>query len=91
MNFKEFEPVPYIVYEAEMSRFERIIKRLWIVCILLIALLVGSNIAWLVYESQFETVETQTTIDAFQDGEGVNIVGGGDINYGAESDDNENY
>ena len=46
--------IPYIVFEADMARFERIIKRLWITVILLIVLLVGSNIAWLIYESQFE-------------------------------------
>ena len=77
--------VPFIVYEAAQSRLERIIKRLWITVILLIVLLVGSNIGWLIYESQFEYVET-TEIE--QDGEGVNIVGGGDVNYGAESNSN---
>lgn len=44
---------------------ERTIKRLWIALILLIVLLVGTNVAWLRYESQFidevtETVETTT-------------------------------
>ena len=78
--------VPFIVYEAAQSRLERIIKRLWITVILLIVLLVGSNIGWLIYESQFEVYET--SIEAEQDGDGVNIVGGGDVNYGAESDSN---
>lgn len=79
--------IPFIAYEAAMSRFERINRRLWIAVILLIVLLVGSNISWLVYESQFERYE-ETTIDATQDGEGVNIIGGGDVNYGAESNNN---
>ena len=79
--------IPFIAYEASMSRFERINRRLWIAVILLIVLLVGSNISWLVYESQFERYE-ETTIDATQDGEGVNIIGGGDVNYGAESNNN---
>ena len=80
------ESVPYIVIESQAVRFERIIKRYWILCLVLIVLLVGSNIGWLVYESQFETVSTETTtIDAHQDGSGVNIVGGGDVDYGAES------
>lgn len=60
---------------------ERTIKRLWIVILVLIIALIGTNGAWLYYESQFETIET--TIEADQ-GEGVNIVGGGDVNYGAE-------
>lgn len=81
--------IPYIVYEGEMARSERNFKRLWITIVILIALLVATNTGWLVYESQFETVET-TQIEAEQDGSGVNIVGGGDVNYGAESHDNQN-
>lgn len=60
---------------------ERTIKRLWICVLVLIVALIGTNAGWLYYESQFETIET--TIEADQ-GEGVNIVGGGDVNYGAE-------
>ena len=78
------EAVPYIVHESAMARAERSAKRLWTVIILLIVLLVGSNCAWLWYESQFEVVET-TTIEAEQDGNSVNVVGGGDVDYGAES------
>lgn len=44
--------IPYIVHEGVMARFERVIKRLWIVIILLIFLLVGTNAGWLWYESQ---------------------------------------
>ena len=58
------QTVPYIVHEADMARQERTIKRLWVLLILLIVLFVGSNIAWIAYESQFEDVVT--TIDAEQ-------------------------
>ena len=77
--------VPYIVHESTEARYERINKRLWIVIIILIAALVGSNFGWIYYESQYAV--TETTIDAEQDGNGINIVGGGDISYGAESED----
>ena len=53
--------VPYIVHEASMARSERTVKRLWATIILLILLLVGSNAAWLFYESQFEDVITTVT------------------------------
>ena len=76
--------IPYIVYETEMTRSERNFKRLWVVVIILISLLVTTNLCWLGYESQFETVES-TEINAEQDGSGVNIVGAGDVDYGAES------
>ena len=83
------ESVPYIVHESAMARAERTAKRLWIAILTLIFLLVGSNCAWIWYNSQFEVVET-TTIEAEQDGSGVNIVSGGDLDYGAESKDNQN-
>lgn len=61
--------VPYVVHESAMARAERQAKRLVAIIILLIVLLVGSNVGWLVYESSFETVETnETIIEAEQDG-----------------------
>ena len=52
------ESVPYIVHESSMARMERQIKRLWITVLVMIVMLVGTNGAWLLYNSQFETVET---------------------------------
>ena len=52
------ESVPYIVHESSMARMERQIKRIWITALVLIVMLVGTNGAWLLYNSQFETVET---------------------------------
>lgn len=83
------DSIPYVVHELAMAREERTVKRLWITILTLIFLFVGSNCAWLWYNSQFEVVET-TSIEAEQDGSGVNIVSGGDLDYGAESKDNQN-
>ena len=70
--------IPYFCHEGDMARAERTIKRLWILCILLIVLLVGTNIAWIHYESQFSDVVT-TTQEVTQDGkDGVNNFIGGD-------------
>ena len=79
------EQIPYIVHEGAMSRMERVNKRLIAIIVLLIFLLVGSNIAWLIYESKYQDI----CIEAEQDGYGVNIVGGGDITYGPESDNQD--
>ena len=54
------ESVPYIVHESSIARMERQIKRLWITILVLIFMLVGTNAAWLWYNSQFDTVETVT-------------------------------
>lgn len=75
------------IHDAYMARGERTEKRWWIIAIILIVLLVGTNAAWFYYESQFEEV-VNTTIEAEQDGEGVNIVSGGDALNVSESKNN---
>lgn len=78
---------PYIFQaEAHEARLERTIQRLWIILIITIFLLVGSNMIWVLYELQYEDVTT--TIEAQQDGDGINVIGGGDVNYGSESQNN---
>lgn len=62
-NEKDQIMIPYFYHEGEMARAERTIKRLWILCILLVVLLVGTNIAWIHYENQWETAETVVTQD----------------------------
>lgn len=84
--------VPYIVYEGEMARQERHTKRLIVIIVIVLAMLFGSNIAWLYVWNQYEYVdetESTTTIKATQDGEGVNIVGGEDVSYGSDSNNRE--
>ena len=77
--------VPYIAYESALDRSDRTIRRLWILCIVLAVLLVATNVAWFLYERQFETVETTTIEQEVEigDGDGDTIVNGiGDVNYG---------
>ena len=84
---EEMAAMPIAQHEKDQNRMMSIIKSLIAVIIVLIVLLVGSNIAWIVYEAQFQVTETieETIIEAQQDGSGTNIVGGGDINYGTEN------
>ena len=78
----------YAWHEGDMSRMERANKRLWIVIIILIVALCGSNAAWIIYESQFEVIE-ETQIDAEQETEeGSNYVIGGDFNGEAKGENN---
>lgn len=54
----------------------------FIICLILIVLLVGSNVGWLIYESQFETVETVEEYEVVQDaeaGDNNSIINGGEI------------
>ena len=85
-NTNDMAVMPISQHEKDQNRLMGIIKWLIAVIVILIVLLVGSNVGWLVYENSFEEVVTteEAIIDAQQDGEGTNIVGGGDVNYGAE-------
>lgn len=75
--------VPYIAFEAVTARFERTIKRLIICLAISIVLLFASNIAWLYYTSMYDY--SGEDITATQDGQGVNVVGGGDLSNVATS------
>lgn len=70
------ESVPYIVHESSMARMERQTKRLWISVLLLIAMLVVTNGAWIWYESQMETIYQEVTQEADT---GTNNFVGGDM------------
>lgn len=74
------EPIPFIAHESAMARMERTIKRLWILLMVLVVLLVGSNVAWIIYESQF--VEEEWSYEATTDEGGTAIANGsGEVNY----------
>lgn len=76
------EKIPYIAHEAMLARMERTIKRLWVLAIILIIALIGSNAAWIYYESQY--IDEVTTVEQSVDtSEGDAFVAGiGDINCG---------
>lgn len=72
----EQKMIPYFCHEGDMARAERTIKRLWVLCILLIVLFVGSNLAWLHYEMQFSdevtvTQDSSTGMNNYVGGSGV--------------------
>lgn len=74
--------VPFFVAESMADRLTKANKRLWIICILLIILLVGTNVMWIWYESQFMYYEEYIKQDV-ETGEGdATVIGMGDINYG---------
>jgi hypothetical protein len=83
--------IPFVAFEAVQSRMERIIKRMWIVIIILIFLLVGSNIAWLIYESQWEEYE-ETTVTQEANWESGDLIqnGTGEITINGQSETDSN-
>lgn len=70
-------------WQRNEQRHLRREKRLIAIIVLTIVLLVGSNVGWLVYESQFErvesTVEENIVVDADENGNANYIGNDGDI------------
>ena len=85
---KQGEAVPRWTHEADMARMERTIKKLWILLIIILALLFGTNAGWIWYESQF--VEEVVTQEVTQDADnGENHFIGGDYYGATESENND--
>ena len=79
--------MPIAQHEKDQNRLMGIIKSLVAVIVILVVLLVGSNVGWLIYESQFE--EYTITQEVEQDAEnGENHFIGGDYIGEAESKNN---
>ena len=75
--------VPYVAHESAMARSERNSKRMWIVILVLIIALIGTNLAWIIYNSQFEAVEESTVVEQENSNGDNNYIGNnGDITYG---------
>ena len=87
-NTNDMAVMPIAQHEKDQKRLVGIIKSLAAVVVILIVLLVGSNIAWIVYENSFE--DCVITQDVEQDADnGTNNFVGGDY-YGEAEDKNNN-
>lgn len=86
----EDKQIPFIAHEQMMVRMERTNHRLWILCIFLIICLIATNVAWVIYESQFEYYDESVTQEVTQkaDGNSINRFVGGD--YVGDTDDQNN-
>ena len=83
--------ISFLAHESIVSRLERVNKRLWILCIILVIALVGTNAAWLIYEKQFEEVTVTQEVDATADGDSdINLHTIGGDYYERESEGTSN-
>ena len=93
-NTNDMAVMPIAQHEKDENRLMGIIKWLIAVIVILIVLLVGSNVGWLIYESQYEVVQESTETKIEQDNENGdnNYIGNnGDITYGeTENNSKEN-
>jgi len=75
--------------ESQGARLERTNRRMFIVVLVLVVALIGSNLAWLYYESQFsKTVKIEQ--EAESDNGNVILNGTGELHYGeGQTDSND--
>ena len=86
MEENKMPDVPYLAHEEEMTRMERNVKRWFIGWIITFAALILTNIGWIVYESQYQDVVTET-YTAETDSGGTAIANGdGSVSINGESD-----
>lgn len=77
--------IPYIVFESMSVRLERTIRRLWILCIILVIVSLGTNIGWICYEMQYKEVSVTKNAEIETDDESTAITNiDGTINYGED-------
>ena len=83
--------VPFAAFEAQLTRSEINVRRMFIALICAILALVASNIAWLVYLSGYDFSGSETVVEA-EDGVANYIGNDGEISngayYGAETQSN---
>lgn len=87
---EEKTAVPFVVFESTKSTMERTVRRLWILALVLLLLLFGTNAAWLWYEAQFtdETI-TQDVLQEVSGENSRNYFTGGDY-FGSETENPDN-
>lgn len=76
--------VPFAVYESAMAQIKSLI---WVI-VLLVLLLVGSNVGWLIYESQFEDYTITQEVEQQADNGENNFIGGDLIGEAKSENDN---
>lgn len=86
-NHETPAPVPYVVYEAALAHAREDKTRWFWATILALFLLAATNLYWLHCWMQYDYVSDTYT----QDGEGINMICGGDGYYGAEVQAEEAY
>ena len=80
--------VPYVVFESELARLERIIHRQFALIVIAILLLVGTNAYWIWYESQFEEVTTTEVTQDVDSGDGGDAIINDGVRINGEGETN---
>lgn len=73
-------------HEKEMTRMETANKRMFIAFLIVLVMLFATNIAWVIYESQFQDVVVTQEADTWDGGSNY-MNGTGEFSYGTRTPD----
>ena len=79
---KDDDMISAALHEKEMTRMETANKRWFIAFLVVLAMLFATNVAWIVYENQFEDVVVTQDNDAAPN----NFVGNNGVIYNGQTD-----
>lgn len=71
----EILSVPYIVYEGEMARQERMVKRLFIALVFSVFVILATNAVWIWIWNQYDYSSESTVIDLETSDGHANYIG----------------
>lgn len=78
------EKIPFVVFQSEMARSDKRFQGMLILVVILVAIIFGSNAAWMVYENQY--VDTVTVSQDAANGNNNYIGGSGRVTNGTTDD-----
>lgn len=73
-------------HEKEMTRMETANKRMFIAFLIVLVMLFATNIAWIIYENQFQDVVVTQEADTWDGGNNY-MNGTGEFSYGTRTPD----
>lgn len=73
-------------HEKEMTRMETANKRMFIAFLIVLVMLFATNIAWIIYENQFQDVAVTQEADTWDGGNNY-MNGTGEFSYGTRTPD----
>lgn len=82
------EAISYYEHEQEIARSENHTRRWAVAALIAFLALIGTNVGWIVYESQYQNVITETyTAETDQGGDAQNVIARdkATVNYGDTS------
>ena len=83
--------VPYQVLKDFKESVKGIVLKWFIICLILVILLIGTNIAWMIYANSFNDVITTEEIVVEAEGDGIaNFIGQDGNIYNGENNGEKN-